>query len=118
MDESLLLSPGKPLASRTRVAPRIELTVQPGVEAGAANATLSGVVRDDQGIRDVMVFHGEEKIFYRGGGEDQPTVPFSVEPSLVGGNNLLYVLARDYQGLSATTSVNTYLPQSKAPPKP
>jgi carboxyl-terminal processing protease len=118
MDESLLLSPGKPLASRTRVAPRIELTVQPGVEAGAANATLSGVVRDDQGIRDVMVFHGEEKIFDRGGGEDQPTVPFSVEPSLVGGNNLLYVLARDYQGLSATTSVNTYLPQSKAPPKP
>ena len=32
-------------------------------------AIISGVVRDDRGVRDVVIFHGEEKVFFRGGSE-------------------------------------------------
>ena len=40
------------------------------------------MVEEDRGIRDVMVFHGEDKIFYRGGNDETRSLPFSVEETL------------------------------------
>ena len=75
---------------------------------------MSGVVTDDVGVRDVMVFHGEEKVFYRGGEEGTVSIPFTAEPELTPGSNMVYVLARDHRGLSATWSRHTWLEEAES----
>jgi hypothetical protein len=67
------------------------------------------MVRDDTGVRDVVIFHGDEKIFYQGGGAEN-MVPFTAEPGLKPGGNLFVVLARDAQGLTATRSLAVWNP--------
>ena len=64
-----------------------------------------------RGVRDVVVFQGKDKVFYRGGDAD-PVVPFSVEPTLSAGENLFAIIARDDQGLTATRSISVWNPGS------
>jgi carboxyl-terminal processing protease len=107
LKEELIIVPGQPLDTSWRRPPTIELSRVP--ELVASDTVLSGMVRDDRGVQDVVIFHGEQKIFYRGGGPD-PVVPFTVEPSLSAGSNLIAVIARDDHGLVATRSLSVWNP--------
>ena len=110
LEEELLLRPGQPLEESWRRPPTIDVTRAP--EQVSSDAVLSGMVRDDTGVRDVVIFHGDQKVFYRRG-VDETLVPFTVEPSLAPGDNLLVVLARDAQGLTATHSVAIWNPETR-----
>ncbi len=116
LDETLWLSAEAPLEPRQRRPPSVVVTRASPLRSDAPDAVVSGLVTDDRGIRDVMVFHGEEKIFYRGGNADTTSIPFSADPVLEAGPNMIYVLARDYEGLSATWSASTWYaePESTA----
>jgi carboxyl-terminal processing protease len=88
--------------------PSLEISRSPGLVVSSPRAVVSGLVRDDRGVRDVMVYMGEEKIFYQGGGAGVAIVPFSVEQELVEGQNLFVVIARDGEGLTDIQSLNVW----------
>ncbi len=107
LEETLALVPGQAVDSRARRPPSIAVTRQPA--SSTTDAVLSGIVRDDGSVRDVIVYHGDQKVFYQGGDQDA-TVPFTVQPALTPGSNLLVILVRDDQGLTATRSVAVWRP--------
>jgi carboxyl-terminal processing protease len=109
LQEDILLTPGKPVDEAWRRPPTIEITRAPDLITD--DAVISGMVRDDRGVRDVVVFQDKDKVFYRGGDAD-PVVPFSVEPTLSAGDNLFAIIARDDQGLTATRSISVWNPGS------
>jgi carboxyl-terminal processing protease len=94
--------------------PAITISRAPGLESASGDVTISGVAADETGIRDVIVYHGTQKIAYAGGGDGTPlkSVPFTASTSLEPGNNLVVVLVRDVNGLTSTQSVDVY----RAPP--
>lgn len=88
--------------------PKIEVTREPDTVVGRSQAVLSGVIEDDQGLEDVIVFHGEDKVFYQGGGSSIRSVPFTVDLQLEEGENLLVILSRDSDGLTDIQSLNVF----------
>ena len=94
--------PGVAIDGHLRAPPKISVTRSPDIHTDVQQAVISGVIEEDRGIRDVMVFHGEDKIFYRGGNDETRTLPFSVERWMEPGANSFYVLARDKDGLTAS----------------
>lgn len=109
LEETVELRPDRPLDDAWRRAPAIRVTRSPGLDAASPHAVLSGVVQDDGTLRDIMVFHGDDKVFYQGGRDGERRLPFSVEPQLDPGLNALTVLARDADGLTATWSQGVWL---------
>ncbi|HCH61294.1 MAG: hypothetical protein CL927_17820 [Deltaproteobacteria bacterium] len=107
VNEELVLVPGEPIDDRWRRPPTIDVTRAP--ETVSRDVVISGMVNDDHGVRDVVVFQGEDKVFYRGGDAD-PMVPFTVEPMLNEDANLFAIIARDDQGLTATRSISVWNP--------
>ena len=108
LEETLSLSPDQVYQLGRRVPPQIDVTRAPGEESDEPSAVVSGLVTDDEGLRDVMIFHGKDKVFYRGGGGGGTSLPFSVERELQPGSNLVVILARDSLGLTATHAVETW----------
>ncbi|MCB9777991.1 MAG: PDZ domain-containing protein [Alphaproteobacteria bacterium] len=106
--ESIELTPGQPLDGRLRQPPHIDLTRGADGLASGDTLVVSGLVTDDRGLRDVMVFHGEDKVFYKGGDGTATALPLTVERALEPGENLIVVLARDDQGLTATRAVTAW----------
>lgn len=104
LEEALRLSPDQPFANGRRVAPTIQVSRTVDLETHVPDVVLSGIVTDDQAVRDLVIFHDKDKIFYRGGQGDQ-RVPFTASPELHPGVNLIVVLARDAQGLQSSWSV-------------
>ena len=111
LTEDLVLTPGQPVDDAWRRPPTIDVTRAPDIVT--SDAVISGMVNDDRGVRDVVVFQGEDKVFYRGG-EADPMVPFTVEPSLEPDGNLFAIIARDDQGLTATRSISVWNPGPQA----
>ena len=103
-EERIELRSGEALDGSERIPPTIRVTRVPPLESAEGHVVLSGVVEDDSAVRDVLVFLGEDKVFFQGGRGEEPALPFSVEPSLEPGTNLLTILVRDEQGLKATWS--------------
>jgi hypothetical protein len=104
----LALRLGEGIKAMLHAPPRLEISRSPGLVVSSPRAVVSGLVRDDVSVRDVMVYLGEEKIFYQGGGAGVSTVPFSVEQELVEGQNLFVVIARDGEGLTDIQSINVW----------
>ncbi|MCP4807181.1 MAG: PDZ domain-containing protein [Proteobacteria bacterium] len=96
----------------TRTPPAIDVTRQPGLVSGDGQVVLSGVVKDDKGLRDVIVYRTSEddggKIFFQGGTEGVTTLPFTVDARLDVGWNLFVVVARDGEGLTDVQSVSVW----------
>jgi hypothetical protein len=59
-----------------------------------------------------MIYHGEDKIFYQGGGEKGVALPFTVEKQLEPGPHHFYILVRDENGLATTESVHVWQEES------
>lgn len=108
LEESLSLSAGQPFSGGWRRPPVIDVSRAPALVSD--DVVLSGMVSDDHNVADVVVYHGDDKVFYRGGGTDVARLPFSVEPELATGTNLLVILARDDQGLTASRSFSVWSP--------
>lgn len=98
--------------------PIVQVTRKPGVLVDGDQVTVSGVVTDDVGVDYVMIFQGDQKVFYDGSGRhgDVRSVPFTATMQLQPGLNTISVLARDQGGFTATKSVVTYFvdPQQQA----
>jgi carboxyl-terminal processing protease len=109
LEEVISLSPDRPLEAAAHHVPTIDVTRRPPLQIEDAQAVISGVVRDDRGVRDVVIFHDEDKVFFRGGTEGGVELPFTVEQELVPGLNELHILARDYQGMSSTLTIGVWL---------
>ena len=88
--------------------PKIQVTRRPDAVLGRSQAVLSGVVEDDKGLEDVIIFHGEDKVFYQGGGDSIRSVPFTVDLQLQEGENLLVILSKDSEGLTDIQSLNVF----------
>jgi len=112
--EKLALEAGKVFAPVSHGPPRITLTRRPGVEQDGADYVISGKVEDPHGIRDIMIYQGDDKVFYLGGDNKSFSLPFSVDGSLKAGSTLFVVLARDETGLSSTAAFSTWRPDSDA----
>lgn len=112
--QDLALTPGKALDGHQRSPPKITITRRPDIEQKSGDFVISGKVEDADGVRDVIIYRGEDKIFYLGGGKGTGSLPFSVDGSTEAGSSLFVVLARDHDGLSSTTAFSTWLPESGA----
>ncbi|HJN75680.1 MAG TPA: MXAN_5808 family serine peptidase [Myxococcota bacterium] len=99
-----------------RAPPSLDVTRQPTLVTADPQIVISGVARDDAGLRDVIVYQkGTEddgKIFFQGGDDGVTTLPFTVDARLEEGWNLFVVLARDGDGLTDITSVNVWYDSS------
>lgn len=109
-NETIALVPGKPLPrSERREPPRITITRAPEARMDGGRTTVSGVVSDDHGLAHVMVFVGQDKVFFEGSGTGEAlrSLPFTADVTLVPGSNLVSVLATDDQGFVTSNSVVT-----------
>ncbi len=106
--QRVVLRPGEAVDGHERVPPAIEVARSPGLESASEEAVISGMVSDDAAVDDVVIYHGDTKVFYRGGGEGVRMVPFSVDLRLEPGANLVTVLARDADGLVSSRVVDTW----------
>ena len=107
--EVIALEVGKAPTPEPVTPPAIELTRAPPATAEGSTVTLSGVVSDDVGVRNVIVYRGQQKVTYAGGGDDThpaPTVPFSATVELEEGNNVIVVIARDNRGVTTTRTLD------------
>jgi len=96
--------------SELRKPPVVRITRSPELVVDGERATISGVVTDDKGIAHVLVFAGENKVFFQGGGETSAvaSVPFTADVKLEAGKNYITVLATDVDGFTHTASVVTF----------
>jgi len=106
----IVVGAGPPRAE-LREPPRIEVTRSPDLHVDGSHATVSGVVVDDSGVKHVMVFHGDDKVFFEGGPDRTAlrSVPFTADVDLDPGMNVLTVLARDRGGLVSSRAVVVWL---------
>ena len=93
--------------------PAIQITKKPDVTSEETIAFLSGTVEDDQAIKQLMVFHNDQKIFYQGEEQNIVNLPFGVESKLEVGMNRFSFLAKDKEGLTTTQTVHVYKPKEK-----
>jgi carboxyl-terminal processing protease len=110
--EELAIPVGTAPSWDTRRPPSLEVSRQPALVVSDRDVVVSGVARDDSGLRDVIVYHKaedhESKVFYEGGAEGVTTMPFTVDARLEEGWNVFVVLVRDHQGLTDIRSVNVW----------
>ena len=110
--EELSVPVGRASTWEARRPPRLEVTRQPTLVTDEGQVVISGVARDDSGLRDVIVYKKgadeDGKIFFQGGDDGVTTLPFTVDARLEEGWNLFVVLARDGDGLTDITSVNVW----------
>ena len=87
-----------------------------GTAVDAETVQLSGVVRDDQAVKDLFIFVNGTKVFYRsvdgaGGTTTDGSVEFECAVGLEEGDNTIEVFARDHDDLMGSTTVGVYRTQ-------
>lgn len=102
LEEALVLQPGVALDGGERRPPTIEVSRHEAPRVAGDVALTSGMVRDDEAVRDLLVYLDDDKVYYRGGDRAAAALPFSVEPAVEAGVHQLTVLARDHRGLTST----------------
>jgi SAM-dependent methyltransferase len=108
--EQISLRVGERPAAAHRQPPQITLSGALEAVVSGPTITISGTATDDQGLRDVIVYAGDQKIAYEGGGASMTSLPFSATTELEPGKTLLVVVARDMNGLTSTRAVDLYRP--------
>ena len=96
---------GKVFETRTYNQPKITIDVQ---SQQGDFLELSGFVDDESGITDILVFSGEDKVYYKGETGLSGRVPFGIDIELVEGSNPVYILAKDNQGLQTSKFVQIW----------
>lgn len=114
----ILLTIGQALPSGSVETPTVTITRAPPMTSASGEVTVSGVATDDKGLRDVIVYLGEQKLAYAGGGArgaggqvtPLKSVPFSATTELKEGRNIIVVYVRDSDGLLTTRAVSVFRP--------
>jgi putative carboxyl-terminal-processing protease len=88
-----------------------------GTAVDAETVQLSGVVRDDQAVKDLFIFVNGTKVFYRSvtdaeGTTGEGSVDFEFAVGLEEGDNTIEVFARDNDDLMGSTTIGVYRTQS------
>ncbi|MBI4223405.1 MAG: hypothetical protein HY609_00590, partial [Deltaproteobacteria bacterium] len=91
----------EPAAGQWFHPPTITLARKTG-QVASESYSLQGEARDDQNIRDVYIFVGDEKTFYEANAGASPELKFKAPLTLKQGNNMILITARDNQNLTAT----------------
>ncbi|MGC6492363.1 MAG: S41 family peptidase [Myxococcota bacterium] len=96
----------EPEVGRWHEPPAIRITKDPERRSTMARVSLSGRVTDDRGVSALMVYAGDNKVFFHATPRERliPSVPFSATVDLAPGSNDIYVIAVDDEGLVSTTS--------------
>jgi carboxyl-terminal processing protease len=111
-ESTIRFSRTEPMGSQSvQTPPLVTITRRPESRSVGERATISGVVSDDVGIAHVLVFAGNDKVFFQGAGESEAvaSVPFTADVLLQEGKNFISVLATDVDGYTHTSSVVTYV---------
>ncbi|HHO52832.1 MAG TPA: PDZ domain-containing protein [Deltaproteobacteria bacterium] len=106
--DTLVLHEGQQLpSSDLRIPPVVSITRSPPPYSDSSRITLSGVVTDDVGVSNVMIFAGDNKVFFEGSGPTSAlrSLPFTADVELQDGSNVLTVLATDADGFVSSRSV-------------
>ena len=106
--DELIVPVGNGFDAPRREPPTIRLSRVPDLLVHEPSVVISGVVNDDIGVRDVIVFQGTDKVHYQGGGPGVRALPFTLEVDLEPGTNRLSILTRDDKGLTDVRSVTVY----------
>ncbi len=87
-------------------APVIRITRQES-DASLEHLQLAGTVTDDVPLADVLIFAGDQKIFYQSATKGQKvlSLPFEIEIPLKAGANYIFVEARDNRHVSNIQSL-------------
>jgi carboxyl-terminal processing protease len=107
-EQKLRLRPDEVWQEVERTPPMIEISKRPALVSEDGFVVISGLAHTAGGTKDLIVYHGEDKIFYDGGGGEKGVKPFTVERRLEPGPHSFYILVRDQQGLTATESVHVW----------
>ena len=107
-EEPLKLSPDSEFEPLVRSPPTIEVTKRPPSTTDQGFAVISGVARTSGRAKDIIVYHGEDKVYYEGGSGEGGIKPFTVERKLEPGPHSFYILVRDEEGLTGTQSVHVW----------
>jgi carboxyl-terminal processing protease len=96
--------------SERRQPPEIVITRPPALEVEDSVVTVSGAVSDDEGLSNVVIYAGGDKIFFQGGSRDEALrrIPFTADVQLEPGQNTISVLSTDSHGLTSTRSLVTF----------
>ncbi|MCB9797844.1 MAG: PDZ domain-containing protein [Alphaproteobacteria bacterium] len=118
--ESVSVPVGRALPSGGAQAPTIEVTRGPGLSESGPRHVISGMARDSDGVRDVLIYHvaghHQDKVYFQSGGEGVDALPFSTELEMLPGDNLFVIMVRDGAGQSAVRSVNAWYQAEEAEP--
>ncbi len=107
-DDHIRLIVGGPVPEAGwRHTPKISISRAPEVRTTDARVVLSGVVEDEEGLDHVMVYAGDDKVFFEGSGRHTGirSLPFTADVELASGENVITVLATNAEGFSSTRSV-------------
>lgn len=114
--QQLSIPVGRAMPKGSFHSPTVEITRAPKLIESNDHVVLTGVAKDDKGLRDVIIYRGGEehsgKVFYQGGDGTAQALPFTVEAELEPGSNLFVVLVRDADGLTAIRSVEVWRGES------
>ncbi len=95
--------------------PQSEWSRRPEARVDGGSVTLSGLVTDDRGVAHVVVFAGEDKVFFEGSSSSSSpvrSVPFTATVSIQDERVPFVVIATDTDGLVHTVSAATVLGSS------
>jgi carboxyl-terminal processing protease len=105
MKYRLSLQPTKAFEKVTLQQPKI--IIERSVQNGDI-AEITGYVEDEGGIKDILIFQGEEKVYYRGEAGATGKLPFAIEHKLSTGGNPFYILSKDNDGLTSSFYINLW----------
>ena len=98
---SLNNEPPSPPPETVQSPPRIDLSPQlPSLVTDGASYRLKGVAKDDEDLKHLFLFVGDEKVFYQAPPEGEKSLSFETTLSLKKGANLITVAAQDGRELA------------------
>ena len=124
--QELKLVPKNTFQPMNYAQPHVEVLSKPDLIGTSNMVQISGVLHDGSerntsteenssdvfGIEEVIVFHNENKIYYKNEPQLLPKVPFVVDTLVEEGENHFYILLRNKLGLTHTKHISYFL-QSK-----
>ena len=120
--QELNLVPKNTFQPTTYTQPNIEVLSKPDLIGTSNMVQISGILHDGSemsgttedssdifGIEEVIVFHNENKIYYKHEPQVLSKVPFVVDAQVEEGENHFYILLRNKLGLTHTKHISYFL---------
>ena len=126
--QNFVLTPNEKFSKISYVQPHIEVLSVPDLQGTKSSIQISGLLHDGSddpfftshmlqkdshemslyGIEEVIVFHNENKIYYKHESQNISKVPFVVDAQAHEGENHFYILVRNKMGLTNTKHISYF----------